>query len=309
MNIFTKSINESFKPKTKSIDDFEIDFKKQFYDSMVMARKDKIANQKDLIRKFSNKSSFVSSVLMQDLSIKEKLKKLFFSKSTMIQFKDFVADKICDKKVQIAYIKARLEDYPEYDMERYQLGNLKYDIPPLDKSFDSILDMYLDENYWTGKGDIKTINFSKFKDYETKEKLAKYYELKSKYFHRTDNLKPSEIIKISEDYDIEIAISMKEISTQYQSSLKYVRDTRSKVIDLFKELINKDKLDRDKIDRYNKIFRHFMEDAKFYTEILSNYNITSINFYIKYYKETANVIHKIFLDIDAFYSKRKKGSK
>ena len=81
MNIFTNSLSES-KDKAYnnySIEDFETEFNDKFYDAAISSRKEKIEWQKDLITKFQNKASNLTSSLMQELSVKEAINKIFNS--------------------------------------------------------------------------------------------------------------------------------------------------------------------------------------------------------------------------------------
>ena len=133
MNIFTQALSES---KSKdynknTIEDFETEFKKEFYGNMVSSRKEKIGWQKEIITKFNNKLSFISSIMMDNLSVKEAIHNLFNSKKILADFREYAANKLTSKKTKIEYIEKQLEDYPELDYERYQLGNLKSDIPKL----------------------------------------------------------------------------------------------------------------------------------------------------------------------------------
>ena len=147
MNIFNQSLSES-KDKAYNdytIEDFETEFNDKFYDAAISSRKEKIEWQKDLITKFQNKASNLTSSLMQELSVKEAISKIFNSSKTLNDFRTYVASKTIDKKTQIYYIEKKIKNYPELDMERYNIGELRYDIPKLTDDMKSILDIYLDK--------------------------------------------------------------------------------------------------------------------------------------------------------------------
>ena len=308
MNIFTKALSES---KSKdynknTIEDFETEFKKEFYGNMVSSRKEKIGWQKEIITKFGNKLSFISSIMMDNLSVKEAIHNLFNSKKILADFREYAASKLTSKKTKIEYIEKQLEDYPELDYERYQLGNLKSDIPKLKIDIKGLLSLYLDEQYWTGTKSLKTINFYKYKDYESKESLHSLYEKRSKYFHRTDNLNPSEIIKISNQYDIEIAKELKIIHTDYENYISQIESVKIKIDILFKKMVNDRSLSRDQQSRIRQVFKLYLDDFLHIHKILRNYNLASMQFYIDYYKETSQVIHTIFMETGAFRAKLDK---
>lgn len=308
MNIFTQALSES---KSKdynknTIEDFETEFKKEFYGNMVSSRKEKIGWQKEIITKFGNKLSFISSIMMDNLSVKEAIHNLFNSKKVLAYFREYAASKLTSKKTKIKYIEKQLEDYPELDYERYQLGNLKSDIPKLKIDIKGLLSLYLDENYWTGTKGLKTVNFYKYKDYESKESLRTLYEKRSKYFHRTDNLNPSEIIKISNQYDIEIAKELKIIRTDYENYISQIESIKDKIDILFKKMVNDRSLSRDQQSRIRNVFKLYLDDFLHIHKILRNYNLVSMQFYIDYYKETSQVIHTIFMETGAFRAKLDK---
>lgn len=302
MNIFTNSLSES-KDKAYnnySIEDFETEFNDKFYDAAISSRKEKIEWQKDLITKFQNKASNLTSSLMQELSVKEAINKIFNSSKTLNDFRTYVASKTIDKKTQIYYIEKKIKNYPELDMERYNIGELRYDIPKLSDDMKSILDIYLDKKYWLGSGSIRAINFSRQKEYESKEKLISFFEKTSKKFHGTDNLKPSEIIKLSNSYDVAVCKDLVQVKKDHEECIEYIGSIRDKVNKLFVELLNKNSSDKILQKRLRAIHKRFIEDSLYYTNIINNYNYSSIKFYINYYKETSRIIHKIFMEIEAF---------
>ena len=292
MNIFTKALSESKNKdyNKNTIEDFETEFKKEFYGNMVSSRKEKIGWQKEIITKFGNKLSFISSIMMDNLNVKEAIHNLFNSKKVLAYFREYAASKLTSKKTKIKYIEKQLEDYPELDYERYQLGNLKSDIPKLKIDIKGLLNLYLD----------------KYKDYESKESLLALYEKRSKYFHRTDNLNPSEIIKISNQYDMEIAKELKIVHTEYENYVSQLESVKDKIELLFKKMVNDRSLSMDQQRRIKKIFKLYLDDFLHIHKILRNYNLASMQFYIDYYKETSQVIHTIFMETGAFRAKLDK---
>ena len=308
MNIFTQALSESKNKdyNKNSIEDFETEFKKEFYGSMVSSRKEKIGWQKEIITKFGNKLSFISSIMMDNLNAKEAIHNLFNSKKVLAYFREYAASKLTSKKTKIKYIEKQLEDYPELDYERYQLGNLKSDIPKLKIDIKSLFSLYLDENYWTGTKSFKAINFYKYKDYESKESLLTLYEKRSKYFHRTDNLNPSEIIKISNQYDMEIAKELKIVHTDYENYVSQLESVKDKIEILFKKMVHDRSLSNYQQSRIKHIFKLYLDDFLHIHKILRNYNLASMQFYIDYYKETSQVIHTIFMETGAFRAKLDK---
>ena len=185
-------------------------------------------------------------------------------------------------------------------MERYNIGELKYHIPMLEEGFKSILDIYLDEKHWLKDGAIEAITFNKYKDYETKEKLVKLFEKSSKYFHKTDNLKPSEIIKLSNLYDKEICKDLKQVKDYHDDCIEYIGEVRNKVNSLFAKLLKENLDDKKLSKRLRLTHQRFIHDSLYYTNIINNNNFAAMSFYIKYYKETSRVVHKIFMEIEAF---------
>lgn len=302
MNMFTQALSESQDKAYNdyTIEDFETEFNDKFYGAAVTSRKEKIEWQKDLITKFNNKASELTSSLMQELSVKEAINKIFNSSKTFSDLRRYAASKTTSKKTQIYYIEKKIRKYPELDMERYNIGELKYAIPMLKDDMGSILDMYLDEKYWLGKESIKSINFNKYRDYESKEKLIKLFENSSKYFHKTDNLKPSEIIKLSNDYDYEICKDLTKAKEDHDKYIEYVETVREKVNNIFTKLLTENSSDKILAKRIRAIHNIFIKDSLFYTSIINNNNFAAMSFYIKYYKETSRVIHKIFMEIEAF---------
>lgn len=302
MDIFSQSLSES-KDKVYNdytIEDFETEFKDQFYDAAISSRKEKIEWQKDLITKFNNKASDLTSAMMQELSVKEAISKIFNSSKVLRDFRVYAASKTTSKKTQIYYIEKKIRKYPELDMERYNIGELKYNIPMLEEGFKSILDIYLDEKHWLKDGAIEAITFNKYKDYETKEKLVKLFEKNSKYFHKTDNLKPSEIIKLSSLYDKEICKDLKQVKDYHDECIDHIGEIRNKVNSLFAKLLKENLDDKKLSKRLRQTHKRFIDDSLYYTNIINNNNFAAMSFYIKYYKETSRVIHKIFMEIEAF---------
>ena len=241
--------------------------------------------------------------MMDNLNVKEAIHNLFNSKKVLAYFREYAASKLTSKKTKIKYIEKQLEDYPELDYERYQLGNLKSDIPKLKIDIKGLLSLYLDEQYWTGTKSLKTVNFYKYKDYESKESLLTLYEKRSKYFHRTDNLNPSEIIKISNQYDMEISKELKIVHTEYENYVSQLESVKDKIELLFKKMVNDRSLSMDQQRRIKKIFKLYLDDFLHIHKILRNYNLASMKFYIDYYKETSQVIHTIFMETGAFRAK------
>jgi hypothetical protein len=302
MDIFNQSLSES-KDKVYNdytIEDFETEFKDQFYDAAISSRKEKIEWQKDLITKFNNKASDLTSAMMQELSVKEAISKIFNSSKVLRDFRVYAASKTTSKKTQIYYIEKKIRKYPELDMERYNIGELKYNIPMLEEGFKSVLDIYLDEKYWLKNGPIEAITFNKYKDYENKEKLIKLFEKNSKYFHKTDNLKPSEIIKLSNLYDKEISKDLKQVKDYHDECIDHIGEVRNKVNSLFIKLLKENLDDKKLSKRLRQTHQRFINDSLHYTSIINTNIFAAMTFYIKYYKETSRVIHKIFMEIEAF---------